>query len=105
MFKFNIFKYSHVENRGLEELQLACEGVLQLESLAVLELVCLFKRKEVWGKTENRQKLTGQFLVIGYDERVEFLDSVPSLAADFLHYFQPLACSPSDLIAVHEGLW
>ena len=56
------------------------------------------KEKKIGGKTKNRQKLNGQLLVIGYEERVEFLDSLPSLAADFLHYFQPLAFSPSDLI-------
>lgn len=64
------------------------------------------QKEKIWEKTKNRQKLNRQLLVIGYEERIEFLDSFPSLAADFLHYFQPLALSHSDLIfytSLEEG--
>lgn len=58
------------------------------------------------GKIKNRQKLNGQLLVIGYDEGVEFLNFVPSLAADLSLHFQFLLCSSSILIcytSIGEG--
>lgn len=59
-YKSNVIKYSPVESRGLENLCLHLKKELShLESLAVFELVCLFRRKKMQGKTKNRQKLNG----------------------------------------------
>lgn len=100
-------KYSLVENRSLEKRDLHVKRELShLESLAVFKIVCLFRRKKTQRKTKNRQKLNGQLIVIGYEEGVEFLNFIPSLAADLFLHFQSLLCSSSSLIcytSIGEG--
>lgn len=80
--------------------------LLHLERLAVFKIVCFFRRKKTQGKAKNRQKLNGQILVIGYEEGVEFLNFVLSLAADLFLHFQSLLCFSSSLIcytSIGEG--